>query len=96
MIVAIVVLKNSSKHIAIMKKKLSSWYLRFILSVNELDSNPQQRINCISNRILYTKLSNLYTKYHVICKVYTHVGGIKYVWYVQLSTKLVDHLHAMV
>ena len=77
MIVALMVLKISLKHIAIMKKKFTSWNLRFNLSVDELDSNPQQRINCISDWILYAKLSNRYTKYHVICKVYTNVGGIK-------------------
>ena len=26
---------------------------------------------------LYTTLTNLSTKYHVMCKVYTEVGGIK-------------------
>ena len=50
--------------------------------------------------LVYTTLTNFSTKYLVMCKVYTDVGGIKYVYHVGPpvrkiihSLKLVDYLH---
>ena len=49
---------------------------------------------------LYTTLTNFSTKYLVMCKVYTGVGGIKYLYHVcppvrkeVHSLKLVDYLY---
>ena len=49
---------------------------------------------------LYTTLTDFSTKYLVMCKVYTDVGGIKYLYHVCqpvckiiYSLKLVDYLH---
>ena len=47
----------------------------------------------------YTRLTNFSTKYLVMCKVYTDVGGINYLYYVCpplrqiVHLKLVDYLH---
>ena len=51
-------------------------------------------------KVVYTTLTDLSTKYLVMCKVYTDVGGLKWLYHVCPpvrkiihSLKLVDYLH---
>ena len=57
-------------------------------------------MDLLCNKYIYTTLTNFSTKYHLMCKVYTDVGGIKWLYYVCPpvrkiihSLKLVDYLH---
>ena len=56
-----------------------------------------------THKYFYTTLTSFSTKYHVMCKVYTDVGGIKELYHVCPlvhkiihSLKLVDYLHVQV
>ena len=48
-------------------------YNRIIFSRTSVEKHDHQGAY---NAVYYTTLTNLITKYHVMCKVYTDVGGI--------------------
>ena len=79
--------------------KYMYYYMNTCMCCNTLSHSGLANVNT-RKRMFYTTFTNFSMEYHLMCKVYTDVGGIEYLYHVCPtvrkiihSLKLVDYLH---
>ena len=62
-----------------------------ITTIVVLEYTPPTAYTTLCEDNIYTSLTNFSTKYLVMCKVYTDVGGIKYLYHVCVPVRKIIH-----